>query len=97
MRRVVMRHPASVVVVLLAVAALLPGATARKAWAQKHNKGNKAPFDAASIYIEFNSTDQVQASRSPSMRKLGRASGSPVRTGEAFSRSAARGASRSSG
>src|SRR5215813_870657 len=59
MRRVVMkRHPASVVVVLLAVAALLPGATARQAWGQKHKKGNKAPFDAASIYIEFNSTDQ---------------------------------------
>ena len=59
MRRVVIkRRPASVVVVLLAVAALLPGATARLAWAQKHSKGNKAPFDAASIYIEFNSTDQ---------------------------------------
>jgi len=59
MRRIaVTRHPAAVAIFLLAVAPLVLGATARIGSSEKHRKGAKMPFDQASIYIEFNSTDQ---------------------------------------
>ncbi len=59
MRRIAMtRHPALVAILLLSVVALVLGATARRGWGEKHNKGGKMPFEEASIYIEFNSTAQ---------------------------------------
>ena len=59
MRRIAMtRHPVFVAIFLLSVVALIFGTTARKSWAEKHNKGAKMPFEQASIYIEFYSTAQ---------------------------------------
>ena len=59
MRRIaVTRHAAFVTILLLSVVVLILGATTRRGWGERRNKGVRMPFEEASIYIEFNSTAQ---------------------------------------